>query len=191
MNLVLLRFVLLIGFPAWINAAIGLVMLGATARWFWLRRRAQTWVATRAKILRCDLQTYSTRGGKRYRAAPTYEYVVQGRRYQGKRAFFGDRWWCGSQEEAEQEQRDSYAVGTWLTAYYDPRRPGQATLDRQRFTGLIWLLVFGLIFTSFGLTIGLAVTQGSLETCHLSATNLTPPPGSRPWCYQYLGLPQP
>jgi hypothetical protein len=113
--------------------------LGALAAWFVFRdrrraRAARAWPATSGRIVTSSVEEKRLPGDRpnvRFAPRVAYEYEVEGRRYQSERIAFRDVFWSlAPQGPAAQVAR--YPEGAAVTVYYDPQRPQDAVLERER-----------------------------------------------------------
>jgi hypothetical protein len=113
--------------------------LGAIAAWFVFRdrrraRAALAWPATAGRIIESRVEEKHLPGDRpNLRFAPriAYEYAVDGRSYRSERIDFREVFWSlAPQSAAAKVVR--YPAGAAVTVYYDPRRPQEAVLERDR-----------------------------------------------------------
>lgn len=81
---------------------------------------------TTATITRSDVETHHDSDGVTYRARISYRYTVNGVEYSSDRYAFGDMGTSSSKRARDITRANR--LGASVTAYYDPRAPGTATL---------------------------------------------------------------
>lgn len=143
----------------WMVYAFPLGMVGiiaAAAFYKWLQvRAASQWPETTGKVVVSMSETRSVKtfddnrsGGRgeeqRNFAKIVYEYQVSGQKMRASRVSIGED--LGNFEVEETIAR--YPVGKIVTVFYNPRRPGEAVLERDLPKGMfgcvVWMVVIGV-----------------------------------------------
>ena len=127
--------------------------IGATLVNAW---EARDWVRVRATVESAALQeSRGTKGSTTYRAEGRYVYVVDGKRYEGKRLGVGamggsdnvDDW----HHEVSAALEEAKATGRALTVWVNPDNPAESVFDREiRWSELLFLVPFSLAFGGVG-----------------------------------------
>jgi hypothetical protein len=113
--------------------------LGAVAAWFVFRdrrrsRAALAWPSTAGRIVESRVEEKRLPGDRpdvRFAPRIAYEYAVDGRTYRSEQiTFAGAFWTLAPQGAAAKVAR--YPAGKDVTVYYNPRRPAESVLERER-----------------------------------------------------------
>ena len=132
--------------------AVGLLILGFGVRSLHLSKQAEGWPTTPATIVASDFETNSDDDGTTYRAVVRYTYNVMGRELEGDRIAFG---YSGSSGYSfHNEIHNALTKGTQVAVRYDPNRPERAALSYGVNQSILFLLIFGGVWTIF--TLGMA-----------------------------------
>jgi Protein of unknown function (DUF3592) len=73
----------------------------------------------------------SSSGSRLFSLRLSYEYEVDGRRFEGHRVAFGDMLWSATKSKQSVDALCKlYHPGRTVTVFHDPRQPGRCTLTR-------------------------------------------------------------
>ncbi|MEM1108149.1 MAG: DUF3592 domain-containing protein [Planctomycetota bacterium] len=109
---------------------------------------AQDWPSVPATVTSSDLESHSDSDGTTYKIKISFAYEVQGRRYTGDTydAFSG---MSSSGYDGKKKIVDDHPVGKQVSAYVNPKDPGQAFLYRG-WSHNIWFAGIPLLFVLIG-----------------------------------------
>lgn len=143
-----------------ITVIMGIGIAALEVRAWRVRRRAnavRAWAKTTGRVVLADVQERTVRMRRRtsvasysdqtfYAPRIVYEYEVDGHHYQHDRLQMGDTITSADYADAEKSAA-RYALGSFVTVYYDPANPADATLDTGTGWGtrLNWLVVLLLL----------------------------------------------
>ena len=132
--------------------AIGLLILGFGARSLYMSKLAESWPTVQGRIISSDFETSTdSDGDTTYRANISYEYDVMGRRLTSDRVAFG---YSGSSSYGfHKEIHDALPAGATVAVRYDPSKPERAALSYGLNQSILFLLIFGAVWTFF--TVGM------------------------------------
>ncbi|MEO1150792.1 MAG: DUF3592 domain-containing protein [Pseudomonadota bacterium] len=127
--------------------AAGVGMLGY-AGYAWSRTvAAQSWPTTDGEVLTSTLDIDRDSDGDTYRAKVSYQYSVDGIVFKSDRLSFG---FSGTDNKAYHDAIvDRLTQGTHIGVRYDPKNPEVATLAPGPNKGLIFLTIFGIMWSTF------------------------------------------
>ena len=114
-----------------------------------LVRESQSWQATTGQIAESSWKSRGYLGAFWVAPRVSYWYVVDGARYVGNRASFGDEW-----DTLERSQQRHYPFGATVQVYYDPAHPQRSALDRRGYYDVasimvaVFILVVGLVLVA-------------------------------------------
>jgi len=129
--------------------AVGLAILGFGGRSYMLSKQAEGWPTTPGTILTSEFQTNSDDDGDTYAAKVTYRYSPDGYERTGDRIAFG--YTASSSRSFHQEIYDALPVGAQVAVRYDPEKPDRAALSYGVNQSIIFMLLFGGVWTVFTL----------------------------------------
>ena len=181
----LLMHLLNIVLPCLIGVVVGTILILHARS---LRHQAKStalWPETLGRVLQCQIVEIPQRSRRSvYRTAVTYEYEIRGTWYRSQRRFFGEEATGGPRSQAEQLCL-KYRPGSEVTVYYNPDKPAEAVLELVVHDNLGWMTALGVLLTSFGLLMAIAILVSTLTTCRLIPSE-TPPVTSMPnWCKRF------
>lgn len=131
---------------------IGVAILFFAGRSYHLAQQAAHWPTTPGEITQSDFIVSTDEDGSSYRTKVSYDYSVNGRTYTADRVAFG---YSGSSGRSfHRKIYDALPVRTTLAVRYDPKNPERAALSHGVNTSIIFLLIFGVIWTVFSVGIG-------------------------------------
>lgn len=140
---------------------VGIILYCQLAKWKVLR--SASWLPVSAEITRSEVAAESLRYGLRnirgivYVAHIEYSYEVDGTEYSGDTICVGGELNTSRRSRAE-ERRAKYPVGVRVCAYYDPKDPSRACLERTA-EGTQLLTWIGLGAILFALLLYLGVIR--------------------------------
>lgn len=110
---------------------------------------AQDWPTVNGKVIYATVETrhsHSSHGGTTtsYYPKVTYEYTVNGQRYQNSRISFGLEVGLGNYN-AVLRKVATYPINSTVQIYYDPNDPSQTVLEKNSPSSKIFLFVGALI----------------------------------------------
>ncbi|GJL94657.1 MAG: hypothetical protein DHS20C05_10620 [Hyphococcus sp.] len=130
--------------------AVGVIILGFGMRSLYMSKQAEHWPTVPGEIVASDFDTSTdSDGDTTYRTTVAYTYNVMGRDITGKKIAFG---YSGS--SGYRFHRDIYkalSTGSQLAVRYDPDKPERAVLSFGVNQSIIFLIIFGSIWTFFTL----------------------------------------
>ena len=129
--------------------AIGFAILAFAARSYFLAQQAADWPTAPGRILSSDFEVDSDSDGTTYRVRVSYEYEAAGLTRQGDRIAFG---YAGSSgEKFHRSVYKTLPAETRLAVRYDPNDPDRSVLSFGVNQSIIFMLIFGVIWTVFTL----------------------------------------
>lgn len=132
--------------------AVGLAILGYGLYSLHFSKQAAQWPTVQGEILTSDFRTNSDDDGTTYSTNVTYRYNAMGVERTGKTIAFG---YAGSSSYSfHNEIHHALPVGAQVAVRYDPSRPERAVLSYGMHQTIIFLLIFGTVWTFF--TLGMA-----------------------------------
>ncbi|HRX38868.1 MAG: DUF3592 domain-containing protein [Parvularculaceae bacterium] len=131
--------------------AIGVGILGFGANALYQSRLAQSWPTASGKIVSSDFQVNSDSDSDTYAAKVRYSYEVMGRVLTGERIAFG--YTASSGESFHRDIYNALPVNTQVAVRYDPANPERAVLAYGMNQSIVFLLIFGAVWTMF--TVGM------------------------------------
>lgn len=174
-------FVLKLFAPLIVGAIVGLVFLSMGLFSFWKVRQTHQWQTTTGRVIEAWIAERRVKTRMVYQLKATYEYVVNGKRYESERLFVGDRWSASDQLTAEQQLR-RYQSRSEIKVYYNPHHPEDAVLELKTHPALYWMVGGGSFFLCMSLLLGVAILPSAMETCGITPTSTHAQPGSPSWC---------
>ena len=132
---------------------VGFLILGFGARSLYLSKQAESWPTTPGTIVSSELTSSTdSDGDTTYRTEVSYTYDAMGRAFTGDKIAFG---YAGSSGYAfHSEIHDALSENTQVAVRYDPRNPERAVLSFGLNQSIIFMLIFGTVWTVF--TLGIA-----------------------------------
>ena len=131
---------------------VGAVILGWGGWAFYYGTQAEHWPTTPGVITASDLKVDSDSDGTTYTAKIEYTYSPDGYQRTGKTIAFG---YAGSSGRTfHREVQEALPVGAQVAVRYDPSKPDRAALSYGINRSIIFLLLFGGVWTVF--TLGVA-----------------------------------
>lgn len=143
---------------------IGVAILLFAGRSYHFAKQAAAWPTTPGEIVASDFVVNSDEDGTTYRTKVTYEYAVNGQSYIGDRVAFG---YSGSSRRTfHRKIYDALPIRTKLAVRYDPENPSRTALSHGVNRSIIFLVIFGLVWTIFSVGMGalLVVSESGGET---------------------------
>ena len=131
---------------------IGLAVLGYGARSYYFSSQAEHWPTTPGRITASDFVVNSDSDGATYRAKVEYTYRPDHIERTGTNIAFG--YTASSGEAYHREIYKALPVGTQVAVRYDPSKPDRAALSYGVNKSIIFMLIFGGVWTFF--TLGMA-----------------------------------
>lgn len=135
---------------------IGVAMLGFGLRSYSLSKQAAAWPTTPGVITVSDFRESSDSDGTTYTVKVNYTYNPDGIERAGDRIAFG--YMGSSSRKLHEEIRDALPVGARVAVRYDPADPSRAALTHGVNNSIIFLILFGAVWTMF--TLGMAAMLG-------------------------------
>ncbi len=132
--------------------AVGVGIFGFGLHSMTMSKKAEHWPTVPGRIVSSDFIVDTDDDGTTYRAKINYVYDVMGRQITGDKIAYGY-----SASSGESFHRDIYhalPVDTRVAVRYDPSKPERAVLSFGINRSIIFLLIFGGIWTVF--TLGMA-----------------------------------
>lgn len=134
--------------------SVGLYFIGKGIHDIALARQSSSWPQAPALILESKVTTSrSSKGGRSYKAAIRYTYVVNGAPLTSSKIFFGDGISAGSAYANAIAKR--HPDGAQTIAYHHPERPALAVLEPGLTKRSFITAAFGFIFFAIGSGFGL------------------------------------
>jgi hypothetical protein len=148
---------------------LGLIFFIISFIFIFLGIGTKSWVATSGRVIKTeierkhkfldiDLSVMCAEGfgtenqkGAAYRPVVYYEYIVDSKKYIGKRIEIGGR--CYRHAEPVQKIIDAYLVDSSVTVYYSPDRPQSPVLKPGVGSGTIFAFCYGIIFILLSISI--------------------------------------
>ncbi|MBI3831491.1 MAG: DUF3592 domain-containing protein [Planctomycetes bacterium] len=115
-------------------AAAGLLALGISFLKTWVMTRR--WVKVKARVISWNWEELTDAGQKKFILKRVYEYTVDGQTHRGS----GGDDLSLEHEEPQAKKGASKPPGEELDAFYDPKNPDQAVLERNA-VGCGWMLI--------------------------------------------------
>ncbi len=126
-------------------ALFGLLALALAMRDLWGAWQSRSWPATEGEIVHSKVQRFSRRTGSEgntWTWRIHYEYVLNGTRHKGWRAYYGSEPTLGVARNIVAR----FPAGAAVKVYYYPKQPGTSVLipgfNRYTYGGLILALLF-------------------------------------------------
>ncbi len=132
--------------------AIGAAMLFWGGRSYYYSQQAAHWPTTPGDITRSDFEVNSDSDGTTYRARIEYAYSPDGYQRTGKTIAFG--YTASSGRQFHHEIYEALPVGAQVAVRYDPSNPDRAVLSHGVNRSILFILIFGAVWTIF--TVGIA-----------------------------------
>ncbi len=127
--------------------AVGVGILGFGVHSLHLTKQAAHWPTTPGKIVASDFVVNSDSDGTTYRAKVRYSYNAAGRELTGDKIAFG---YMGSSGETFHRQiHEALPVNAQVAVRYDPQKPERAVLSFGVNQSIVFLLIFGAVWTMF------------------------------------------
>lgn len=131
---------------------IGVAILLFAMRSLTLAKQAESWPTAQGQITDRSFDVDTDEDGTSYRTKLSYAYSVGGQSYANEKIAFG---YAGSSaRDFHRKIYDALPVGTSLAVRYDPDNPERAVLSHGMNKSILFLLIFGAIWTVFSLGIG-------------------------------------
>ncbi len=129
--------------------AVGVGILGYGVRSYHFGKQAEQWPITPGTITASDFTVNSDDDGTTYAAKIAYIYNPDGVERAGKTIAFG---YSGSSGESyHREIYKALPIGAQVAVRYDPNKPDRAVLSHGVNRSIIFLLIFGAVWTMFTL----------------------------------------
>ena len=129
---------------------IGVAALVAAGR-LWLRQKqATSWPSVVAKITASSVSRHEDSESVSFRCDLRYEFVVDGRAYEGRALAIGG---SSGDEKGANEEHERYPPGAMATVYYNPAKPQDAILEQTGAKPNRVLLIVGGAFLASSLAI--------------------------------------
>ncbi len=126
---------------------IGLGMLGFSIRNLIYSQKPRAWPTVQGKVVSSEIRTKSASDSTTHEVRVTYKYQVAGLEYEGKRLAYG---YGGSSNRNSHELiLKKLKEAKTVSVRYDPAKPSEAVLSFGMTNGTLFLLVFGVIWTTF------------------------------------------
>jgi len=130
--------------------AVGISILGFGLRSLYMSKQAETWPTTPGRIVSSDLNASTdSDGDTTYRTELTYAYNVMGRELTGEKIAFG--YSGSSSRNFHSEIYDALPANTQIAVRYNPADPERAVLSFGMNQSIIFLIIFGVVWTFFTL----------------------------------------
>ena len=129
--------------------AIGVGILGLGVNSNYQSRLAGSWPTASGKIISSDFHTNYDSDGDTYAAKVRYTYEVMGRELTGDKIAFG--YMASSGESLHRAIYQALPVNTQIAVRYDPANPERAVLAYGSNSSIVFLLIFGAVWTMFTL----------------------------------------
>lgn len=131
---------------------IGLAILVYAARSCQQAKAAGAWPTARGEITERRLEVDDDVDGATYKTHVKYAYAVNGVRYVGDRIAFG---YAGSsREDYHRGIHSTLLEKTALAVRYDPNDPSRSVLSHGVNNSIVFLMIFGAVWTLFTLGLG-------------------------------------
>ncbi|MEM1191972.1 MAG: DUF3592 domain-containing protein [Pseudomonadota bacterium] len=138
---------------------IGFAMLGYAGVSWTRGYAAKSWPTTQGEIIASTLHIDRDSDGDTYTAKVRYQYEVDGRRYESDRISFG---FSGTDNRQDHQAiKDRLSAGTHVSVCYNMANPQMATLSTRQSKGLIFLTIFGIMWTTFSVGFVALLALGS------------------------------
>lgn len=132
--------------------AVGLAILGFGLRSLSLSKQAEEWPTTQGRIVSSDFITNTDDDGATYQTKLKYDYNVAGRDYTGDKIAFG--YSASSGRAFHREIYEALPLNAQVAVRYDPNDPSRAALSFGVNQSILFLLIFGGVWTIFTLGMG-------------------------------------
>ena len=132
--------------------AIGVAILGYGVRSYYFGTQAAHWPTTPGTITASDFVVSSDDDGTTYQAKVEYRYTPDHIERTGKTIAFGYSGRSG--RTYHHDIHEALQVGAQVAVRYDPNKPDRAVLSHGVNRSIIFMLVFGAVWTMF--TVGMA-----------------------------------
>ncbi len=145
-------------YPVFVLSGIALIYGVVIGYFFYKSVDSRTWVQVNAVVVKSDLIVHDmgkelmfipTRYPYRYEPVITYEYTVDGQSYQTQQVLIG-----GNREFTRKDSATrfmaQYSSGRHINAFYNPRKPEEATLRPGETDVLIFLINLTLVLVCLG-----------------------------------------
>lgn len=128
---------------------IGVAILAFALRSLHQAKAAADWPVVQGRIVTSDFKESSDDDGTTYKVEVSYTYSVNGVDQTGKRIAFG---YSGSSaQKFHREIHNALKVGADIGVRYRPEEPSVSVLSYGINNAIIFLLIFGAIWTFFSL----------------------------------------
>lgn len=132
--------------------AIGLGILGWGARSYHLTKQAEHWPIVPGTVISSELEVNTGDDSTTYNAKVRYAYSAMGREITGERIAFG---YTGSSNRGfHVEVHEALPAGAQVAVRYDPQKPERAALSYGVNQSIMFMFLFGGVWTIF--TLGMA-----------------------------------
>lgn len=129
--------------------AVGLAILGFGLRSLHLTRQAEHWPTVPGTVVSSDFETNTSDDSTTYNAKVRYTYNALGREITGEKIAFG---YTGSSSRGfHMEIYEALPEGAQVAVRYDPQKPERAVLSFGVNQSIMFMLIFGLVWTIFTL----------------------------------------
>ena len=132
--------------------AVGAAMLLWGGRSYYYAQEAAHWPTTPGDIIASDFKVNSDSDGDTYEAKIEYKYNPDGYERTGKAIAFG--YTASSGRQFHHEIYEALPVGAQVAVRYDPSKPDRAVLSYGVNRSILFIVIFGAIWTIF--TVGIA-----------------------------------
>ncbi len=130
--------------------AVGVGILGFGLRSLYMSKQAERWPTVQGRIVSSDFATSTdSDGDTTYRTKLSYTYNVLGRELTGEKIAFG--YSGSSSQNFHREIYDALPVNSQVAVRYDPANPERAVLSFGINQSIIFLIIFGTVWTFFTL----------------------------------------
>jgi Protein of unknown function (DUF3592) len=128
---------------------IGVGILGFGVRAFHMSKQAEAWPTVPGKVVASDFVVSRGDDSTTYQTKLSYEYNVLGRVITGEKIAFG--YSGSSSEKFHRDIYDALPVNSQVAVRYNPNDPDHAVLSFGVNQSIIFLLIFGAVWTFFTL----------------------------------------
>ncbi|WP_428407724.1 DUF3592 domain-containing protein [Hyphococcus sp.] len=127
--------------------AIGAAMLFWGGRSYYYSQQAAHWPTTPGDIIASDFRVNSDSDGDTYEAKVEYKYNPDGYERVGKTIAFG--YTASSGRKFHWEIHEALPVGAQVAVRYDPSKPDRSVLTHGVNRSILFILIFGAVWTIF------------------------------------------
>lgn len=134
--------------PPLLFVGFGVVLIAIGVTSYRKTKITESWPSTQGTVYRTNIRKYNDEGTIRFAPEVSYEYRVGDELYRS--TVIRPEVFVSFLDENEAKQfLRSYAVGSKVSVFYDPKNPGKAVLEAKSAPVLHFVTIMGVISCSF------------------------------------------